>query len=56
MYQLENIQLEYETIRSKSLADEATSTYTNGKEFAYDLVMRDHVVHHFKGWGHQAEQ
>ena len=44
VYKLENIQLEYETIRSKSLADEATSTYTNGKEFAYDLVMRDHVV------------
>ena len=31
VYKLENIQLEYETIRSKSLADEATSTYTNGK-------------------------
>ena len=44
VYKLENIQLEYETIRSKSLADEATSTYTNGKEFAYTLVMRDRVV------------
>ena len=44
VYKLENIQLEYETIRSKSLADEATSTYTNGKEFAYDLVMRERVV------------
>ena len=44
VYQLENLQLEYETIRSKSLADEATSTYTNGKEFAYDLVMRERVV------------
>ena len=43
VYKLENIQLEYETIRSKSLADEATSTYTNGKEFAYDLVMRERV-------------
>ena len=44
VYKLENIQLEYETIRSKSLADEATSTYTNGKEFAYDLVRRDRIV------------
>ena len=44
VYKLENIQLEYETIRSKSLADEAASTYSNGKEFAYDLVMRERVV------------
>ena len=44
VYKLENIQLEYETIRSKSLDDEAASTYTNGKEFAYDLVMRERVV------------
>ena len=44
VYKLENIQLEYETIRSKRLADEATSTYTNSKEFAYDLVMRERVV------------
>ena len=49
VYQLENLQLEYETIRSKSLADEATSTYTNGKEFAYDLVMRERVVRIKKG-------
>ena len=49
VYKLENIQLEYETIRSKSLADEATSTYTNSKEFAYDLVMRDRVVPFQKG-------
>ena len=44
VYKLENIQLEYETIRSTSLADEAASTYANGKEFAYDLVMRERVV------------
>ena len=44
VYKLEAIQLEYETIRSKSLADEATSTYANGKEFAYDFVMLDQVV------------
>ena len=43
-YKLENIQLEYEVIRSKSLADEALSTYNSGKEFAYDLVMRERVV------------
>ena len=49
VYKLENIQLEYETIRSKRLADEATSTYTNGKEFAYDLVMRERVVSVSKG-------
>ena len=44
-YKLENIQLEYEVIRSKTLADEAMSTYISGKEFAYDLVMRERVVH-----------
>ena len=44
VYKLENIQLEYETIRSKSLADEAASTYHNSKEFTYDLVMREWVV------------
>ena len=49
VYKLENIQLEYETIRSKHLADEAISTYTNGKEFAYDLVMRHKVVPVSKG-------
>ena len=43
-YKLENIQLEYEVIRSKLLADEAMSTYSFGKEFAYDLVMREKVV------------
>ena len=43
-YKLENIQLEYEIIRSKTLADEALSTYKSGKEFAYDLVMRSEVV------------
>ena len=43
-YKLENIQMEYEVIRSKTLADEATSTYSSGKEFAYDLVMREKIV------------
>ena len=43
-YKLQNIQLEYEVIRSKDLADEVMSTYASGKEFAYDLVMREKVV------------
>ena len=43
-YKLENIQMEYEVLRSKTLADEAMSTYSSGKEFAYDLVMREKVV------------
>ena len=43
-YKLENIQLEYEVIRSHTLATEAVSTYASGKELAYDLVMREKVV------------
>ena len=43
-YKLENIQLEYEIILSKTLADEVASTYASGKEFAYDYVMRERVV------------
>ena len=43
-YELKDIQLEYEIIRSKTLADEALSTYKSGKEFAYDLVMRSEIV------------
>ena len=39
-YKLTNIQLEYEMIRSKTLADEAHSVYSSGKEFAFDHVMR----------------
>ena len=39
VYKLKNIQLEYKVIRSKSLADEAASTYSYEKEFAYDLVL-----------------
>ena len=44
VYKLENIQMEYEVIRSQTLADEATSEYKSGKEFAYDYVMRERVV------------
>ena len=43
VYKLENIQLEYEIIRSKFLADEAMSAYTHGKEFAYDFVRLEWV-------------
>ena len=39
-----SIQLEYEMIRSKELADQATSAYENGKEFLYDHVSRGNVV------------
>jgi len=43
-YKLTNIQLECEMIRSKTLANEAQSVYSSGKEFAYDHVMRSKVV------------
>ena len=43
-YKLTNIQLEYEMIRSEQLANEATSIYESGKEFAYDHVSRNTVV------------
>ena len=43
-YKLTNIQLEYEMIRNKTLADEAFSAYSSGKEFAYDHIQRDQVV------------
>ena len=43
-YKLTKIQLEYEIILSKDLADEATGVYESGKEFLYDHVNRDKVV------------
>ena len=43
-YKLQNIQLEYEVIRSQILATEVVSTYNSGKEFAYDLVMFEKMV------------
>ena len=43
-YELKNIQLEYEVIRSDTLATEAVSTYNSGKEFAYDFVMHAKMV------------
>ena len=48
-YKLTNIQLEYEMIRSKSLAEEAVRIYDSGKEFVYDNVIRDIVVPFAKG-------
>jgi len=48
-YKLTNIQLEYEIIRSKTLADEAHSVYSSGKEFTYDHVMHDKEVSFKKG-------
>ena len=44
VYKLKNIQLEYERIRSKQLADHATTVYTNGKGFAYDQVVLEKTV------------
>ena len=43
-YKLENIQMEYEVIRSQTLAEEAISEYKSGKGFAYDYVIRERVV------------
>ncbi|KAL9960468.1 hypothetical protein ACROYT_G033931 [Oculina patagonica] len=48
-YKLTNIQLEYEMIRSKEIAEEAFSAYTSGKEFAYDHIQRAEVVTFAKG-------
>ena len=43
-YKLNNIQLEYERIRSEDLADQATRVYESGKEFLYDHVSRSTVT------------
>ena len=43
-YKLTNIQLEYEMIRSKDLANKAATAYENGKEFVYDHVSRFKVI------------
>jgi len=50
-YKLKNIKLEYEMIRSKTLADEAVSIYTSGKEFAYDYVQHYTKVNFKKDTG-----
>ena len=43
-YKLKNIQIEYEMIQSKHLAEDATSIYTSGKEFLYNHVVCDKVI------------
>ena len=43
-YKLTNTQLEYEMIHSKTLADEARSAYSSGKELAYDHVHLEKVI------------
>ena len=48
-YNLTNIHLEYEMIRSKTLADAAFSKYSSGKEFSYDHIQRDEIVIFKKG-------
>ncbi|MCV6575505.1 MAG: hypothetical protein OIF58_07195 [Cohaesibacter sp.] len=50
-YKLINIELEYEMIRSRTLANEAHSVYSNGKEFLYDHVQRPEMVSFPKGLG-----
>ena len=49
------IQLEYEMIRSKTLAYEPHSLYSSGKEFAYDHMSRSQVVPFVKQNWHKAE-
>ena len=48
-YKLTNIQLEYEMIHSKLLAEEANSEYTTGKGFLYDHVHLEKTIPFAKG-------
>ena len=50
-YKLINTELEYEMIRSRTLADEAHSVYSTSKEFLYDHVQRPEMVSFPKGLG-----
>ena len=50
-YKLINIELEYEMVRSRTLADEALNAYSTGKEFLYDHVQRPEMVSFPKGLG-----
>jgi len=43
-YKLKNLVLEYEMIRSETLAAEAERVYSSGKELAYDHMLRAEVV------------
>ena len=49
VYKLKNIQLEYERIRSKQLADQATTAYTHGKMFAYNQIVLEKTVTFHRG-------
>ena len=48
-YNLTNIQLEFEMIHSRQLAEQANSAYSSGKEFAYDHVHQDKLIPIQKG-------
>ena len=48
-YKLTNIQLEYEMIQSRTLANEASFLYETGKDCLYDHVTRDVIVPFKKG-------
>ena len=48
-YKLTNIQLEYEMIHSKQLAQEANSEYSSGKYFLYDHVHLEKTIPFSKG-------
>ena len=48
-YKLTNIELEYEMLRNETIADLATSSYTNGRSFMYDHVMQDQIITFAKG-------
>ena len=43
-YELTNIQLEYEVIHSKNLADEVESNYKNGKRLMYEHVTHNKTI------------
>ena len=43
-YKLKNLVLEYEMIRSETLAAEAERVYSSSKELAYDHMLRAEVV------------
>ena len=48
-YKLTNIQLEYEMIRSRILAEEANSAHSSGKEFVYDHMHLDSITSFQRG-------
>ena len=48
-YELTNIQLEYEVIHSKNLADEVESNYMNGKRLMYDYITHHKTISFSKG-------